>query len=84
MKKKHTENIERAIKKINRDFEGIYELELRSLDGRFYIIDSSEELYWDGFRADEVIEFLNEAVDMDFKGGYIDCVCHGRYIVDEG
>lgn len=48
------------------------------------IHDNTEELYYEGFRFEKVMDMLELALKEDTNDGnaYLDCVCPGRYIAD--
>lgn len=48
------------------------------------IIDSNEELYYEGFRFEKTMEWLEDALRKDTEDdeAYFDCVCPGRWSAD--
>jgi hypothetical protein len=49
-----------------------------------YVIDNTEELYYDGCLFEYAMEKLNNAlkIDTDDSGAFFDCECPGRWIAD--
>ena len=47
-----------------------------------YVVDSTEELYYDGCLYEYAMEKLDNAlkIDANDQSAYFDCVCPGRYI----
>lgn len=70
--------------KLNVEYEGIFDFEFRHEDGRDYIIDYNEELYYDCIAYDLVFEKIETKVKEIYgKDAYLDCCCPGRYIIAE-
>lgn len=48
------------------------------------ILDSNEELYYDGFRFEKTMEELEDALrkDTEDSEAYFDCICPGRWSAD--
>ena len=76
-----TLNLEKAIKKIKKETDGIYDFQIERENGHIYVVDHTEEFYYGGFRFDAIYEQLNNAVEKDNKDAYLDCVCPGRYCI---
>ena len=49
-----------------------------------YVIDSTEELYYDGCLFEKTMDLLDSALKKDTvdTGAYFDCVCPGRWLAD--
>jgi hypothetical protein len=74
-------NLKIAVAAINNVYEGIYDLSVEERDSKTYVVDKCEELYYEGFNFEKVMQALNDAVAEDIEDAYLDCVCPGRWIV---
>ena len=78
--------LHKVVKELNKEKIWRLRLEVKQeySECDLYVVDNTEELYYDGCLFEYAMEKLNNALksDTDDSGAYFDCECPGRWIAD--
>lgn len=78
-------NLQKAVEEVNSwEVHDLYiKLSTENERNNIEILDNTEELYYSGFKFDDAMDKLNDALRLDTdNGAYFDCVCPGRWLAD--